>query len=695
VSTSGQGTVVGGDGAGIGGLTVVLEDVSTLFDRSLARGETTSTGAFSLTYEDDFSETGSRELRLRIRVGQHVVREDKRPDVSSAQLSYGQIQLPGTEGTSVLATLATGAPSRFSQGNALEWLCDDVDAWKRVADLIRNAGSHLDVMQLTISMEKFHAAASDERPKIVLDFHDPEPSAAQPRKADANDGRIERLLLAASQKPGVIVRIQIPVPTVDLHVLPFAGLAGVIVGLALLSLVAGLIVGLVIIAAAIIKLDRHFGRGVGVVADWFAKAHADTKVRVRALHTELFSITHTKLVIDGERKAILLGSPFEQVYYDSQAHVLDEPRRGDDAGVGPIHDVSVSVRGPAVGHMQEVFNSHWNLADPTDPLPLPPPNIPQVTTAEKGELLTSVQVVRTLNPRTFANVPPNEKDGEKGILEAYLRAIHFAQRFIYLENQYFNDEAVTDALIDVLKNKPNVKVILLLNVRPDMPHYPMWQRTTIIRLADAAGTDVANRLGVFTKWSHAASSPPTHPKPRLAKHYLHTKTAIIDNKWATVGSGNIDGASLDEFQAFWYSRLANVVLEGGASRNTETNCVVFEETPPAKSAVDDLRRRLWAEHLGVVDAGGKIKPDAAELNDSPTKDWLAVWAAKAEAKKAKLISTPNDPSPIHILPWPPPKKVGKANSKSHLELLGIPVEPFDLVPQGAPSFDFKTGAFKK
>ena len=693
MSTSAQGTVVGGNGAGIGGLTVVLEDVSTLFDRSLARGETTSTGAFSLTYEDDFSETGSRELRLRIRVGQHVVREDKRPDVSSAQLSYGQIQLPGTEGTSVLATLGTGEPSRFSHGNALEWLCDDVDAWKRVADLIRNADSHLDVMQLTISMEKFKAAATEERPQIVLDFHSPEPSAAQPRKVDANDGRVERLLLAASQKPGVTVRIQIPVPTVDLHVLPFAGLAGVVVGLALLSVVAGLLVGFVVIAAAIIGLDRHFGRAERAIAQWFAAAHADAKVRVRALHTELFSITHTKLVIDGDKKALLLGSPFEQVYYDSQGHVLDEPRRGDDAGKGPIHDVSVSVRGPAVRDMQETFNAHWNLADPSDPLPLPAPDIPQVSTTEGNELLTSVQVVRSLNPRTFKDVL-HEPDGEKGILEAYLRAIRFAERFIYIENQYFNDEPVTDALIDVLKNKPNVKVILLLNVEPDMPHYPMWQRTTIIRLAEAAGNDVEHRLGVFTSWSHAPSDA-KHPKPRLAKHYLHTKTAIIDNKWATVGSGNIDGASLDEFQAFWYSRLANVILEGGAARNTETNCVVFEETPPAKSAVDDLRRRLWAEHLGVVDAGGKIKPDAAELNDSPAKDWLAVWNAKAEEKKAKLIATPNDPSPIHVLPWPPPKAIRRPTSKNHLDLLEIKVEPFDLVPHGAPNFDFKTGDFKK
>jgi phosphatidylserine/phosphatidylglycerophosphate/cardiolipin synthase-like enzyme len=237
-------------------------------------------------------------------------------------------------------------------------------------------------------------------------------------------------------------------------------------------------------------------------------------------------------------------------------------------------------------------------------------------------------------------------------------------------------------------------VILLLNIVPDMPHYPMWQRTTVIRLTEAIGeVEAKKRLGVFTSWSHAPHDA-FHAKPRLAKHYLHTKTAIIDNNWATVGSANIDGASLDEFQAFWYSRLANVLLEGGEMRNTETNCVVYEPTPPAKSAVDALRRLLWAEHLGFV-SGGAPNPGDTQLADSAGKDWVAAWNGRADTKATGLRDTPNTPSDIHILKWPPAKKVRAATSKSHLELLEIPTDPFDLVPDGAPSFDFKTGAFEK
>ena len=34
--------------------------------------------------------------------------------------------------------------------------------------------------------------------------------------------------------------------------------------------------------------------------------------------------------------------------------------------------MSVAVRGGAVGHLEEVFNNHWNIAEPSDQLPVTP-----------------------------------------------------------------------------------------------------------------------------------------------------------------------------------------------------------------------------------------------------------------------------------------------------------------------------------
>ena len=199
-----------------------------------------------------------------------------------------------------------------------------------------------------------------------------------------------------------------------------------------------------------------------------------------------------------------------------------------------------------------------------------------------------MQVVRTFD-KMFA--PATE--GEQGVLEAYLRAIHLAERFIYIENQYFNNDTITEALVAALKKKPALQLILLLNACPDMPLYMDWQQKAIKRILGSFGDATTPR-------SASACSAPgsTRPRSRLASRsrtivdiYLHTKSALIDNRWATVGSANLDGASLDFIQyarAFFDSDV----------RNTEANLVVFEDAGTIVSAVDALRRRLWAEHLG-------------------------------------------------------------------------------------------------
>jgi phosphatidylserine/phosphatidylglycerophosphate/cardiolipin synthase-like enzyme len=368
-------------------------------------------------------------------------------------------------------------------------------------------------------------------------------------------------------------------------------------------------------------------------------------LRVRQLIDRSFNITHAKVVIDRGKEAILLGSPFEQAYYDSPEHAIDSGPRGGKASKGPIHDVSVGVRGPALKDFHDLFKSHWKFAEPTETLVDPVVSSDPVP-AQADEFNSTVQLALTLD-RMFSG--PGETDGEKGILEAYLRAIHFAERFIYIENQYFYNRLVVDALIDALKAKENLKAILLLNISPDMPYYLRWQRRAIKRIVDALtkqyGNTVNTRFRVFSSFSHAA--PDTfHPKPRLLDNYLHTKSAIIDNVWATVGSANLDGASMDAEDYF------NSVVDGQV-RHTEANVVVYEDTPVITSAVDALRRRLWAEHLGIVVDGqpGVLKLESADLNDDLKQtDWLNFWSQKADAKLNGLKSDPTKVSLVHILP---------------------------------------------
>jgi phosphatidylserine/phosphatidylglycerophosphate/cardiolipin synthase-like enzyme len=82
----------------------------------------------------------------------------------------------------------------------------------------------------------------------------------------------------------------------------------------------------------------------------------------------------------------------------------------------------------------------------------------------------TIQIVRSVTPQTLT------KKGETGILEAYRRAIHNARDFIYLENQYFTNKSVANALRNALKDRPELQLILLLNENPNVPSYQQRQR---------------------------------------------------------------------------------------------------------------------------------------------------------------------------------------------------------------------------
>ena len=181
--------------------------------------------------------------------------------------------------------------------------------------------------------------------------------------------------------------MQLPKPSLDKH-----GLVAVATGTAMLgtaaviflsgwiAVVAGLLAAIIELGLAIGYFILYFASAPKIVK-WFDDAGAQPgrkAVSVKRLQMRSNQFTHAKLVVDRDREALLLGSPMEQDYYDSLQHAVDEPRRGKSAKKGPIHDVSVGVRGPAVGHMQELFNNHWNVAASDYKLPVAPPSPPAV-----------------------------------------------------------------------------------------------------------------------------------------------------------------------------------------------------------------------------------------------------------------------------------------------------------------------------
>ncbi len=285
----------------------------------------------------------------------------------------------------------------------------------------------------------------------------------------------------------------------------------------------------------------------------------DTEVKVSDFNKN-FSLLHAKALIVDHTKAFLMGSPIKQGYFNSQVHSIVDARSKGRL----LHDVSLEVEGPAVAPIEKTFATIWNTTD-ASPVELPEPATPQQTENNQAEKkAVAVQVLRTMPGGTFKqsnNSGENLPHGETGILEAYQRAIANAKKFIYFENQYFTSPEIVNALKHRMKdqNKPKLQLIFVINFRPDLPGYPDRQIDVINTLKIVAESN-GHQLGVYTLWSRVepgGSEIEGTKEYEVAPIYVHSKVAIIDDVWATVGSANLDGTSLNYHQ---FSLLASGVM---------------------------------------------------------------------------------------------------------------------------------------
>jgi len=309
-----------------------------------------------------------------------------------------------------------------------------------------------------------------------------------------------------------------------------------------------------------------------------------------------------------------------------------------------------------------------------------------------AETNAAVQIVRTLP----ANLVPSAPDGEAGVLEAYLRAIGEAQEFVFLDNQYFTEVAIADALARALIRKKALEVIMVINGKVDLPFYNSLQPELIVRMYEELSKhrddpSAKLRLGVFTLWSHDAASTPQ----RILRTYTHAKTAIVDDKWATIGSANLDGVSLNLSQHVIHPVTLRDRRE---EREVDVNAVIFNGVNglPPSTVPADFRRALWAEHLG-------LELDDAVLESRPADGWLALWKSRAEAKLKGLIEVPPRRETARVLAWRPKTRPPKnredeldppsAEPLKHLLELGLTEEGLRhlTVETAGRSFDFRTG----
>ncbi|MDX6604924.1 MAG: hypothetical protein QOF23_1433 [Solirubrobacterales bacterium] len=294
---------------------------------------------------------------------------------------------------------------------------------------------------------------------------------------------------------------------------------------------------------------------------------------------------HEKLVIVDGEIAFVGGIDLTSLGGD-RFDSSDHPSRG---AIG-WHDASTRLAGPAVADVADHFASRWQAVTGERLAPTPPP-----TPAGEHE----VQVVRTVPEKIYDFLP----QGDFRILESYQRALRAAQSLIYLENQFLWAPQIVEMLLGKLRNPPTdrFRLVVLLPAKPNNgADDTRGQLAQLVEADDGAGRFLAATLSSRTG--------------QLAGPlYVHAKVGIVDDRWLTIGSAN-----LNEHSLFNDSEMNVVSCDPSLARET--------------------RLRLWSEHLELP---------TEEVDGDPTRVVDELW--KPIAREQLERRERDEPATHHLL----------------------------------------------
>jgi phosphatidylserine/phosphatidylglycerophosphate/cardiolipin synthase-like enzyme len=266
------------------------------------------------------------------------------------------------------------------------------------------------------------------------------------------------------------------------------------------------------------------------------------------------------------------------------------------------HDVQAEVQGPVVQSLFDLFRAMWNEvrgrataagltatgratgAVTCDSHSSGMPDLPSRTLSSPTSARMHVQSARTCPQFNFstsvaaslagAGLPSNQPlsfapSGLFEIKQVWQKGISGAETYIYIEDQAFTSLELFDWINTQLKAKPSLKVILI--AAGDDPTAPNPSEFTKVNV-DAVNNHLLNGLS-----SSDISNRVAYCMHTQRGKFIHTKSTLVDDQWALIGSANAMRRSL-------YTDI-------------EHSVAFMDE---AGQAVADYRRELWGTLLNAT-----------------------------------------------------------------------------------------------
>ena len=225
---------------------------------------------------------------------------------------------------------------------------------------------------------------------------------------------------------------------------------------------------------------------------------------------------HRKLLVVDDRIAFTGGVNISQSYAMSSLF-RSKAAKGNALG---WRDTHLQVQGPAVAVLQTVFLRTWNAQFVT------PDQSPSVT-------ITANNTASRLGPavgQQTVQVVASEPGGLQEVYAVYIEAIRAARHRIYLTCAYLvPDDDMLQALLDAAQRGVDVQLVL-----------PGVKEGGMVFYAGQSFFEdmLKGGMRIFL----------------MREAVLHAKTAVIDGRWSTVGTANMDTRS------FFHNSEINVIV---------------------------------------------------------------------------------------------------------------------------------------
>jgi len=277
---------------------------------------------------------------------------------------------------------------------------------------------------------------------------------------------------------------------------------------------------------------------------------------------------HQKVIVVDDALAFSGGIDLTGHRWDTTAHRVDEPLRLNAAGdpYEPYHEVQAMVSGPVAASLGTLVRRRWQALGQTPP-PLAPASLGDLWPDAVEPDLTDIDVAIA---RTLPSL-----EGEPGIRECerlFVDSIAAARQSVYIESQYFTNDALAGALAARLEEPDGPEIVVVI---PKECHG--WvEQETMGALRDQA----LRHLIAADRWRRLRIVYPAASCARDVATFVHSKVMIVDDRFVRIGSANFSRRSMS------VDSECDLAIDAGSA-------------PAHRAGVQRIRNRLIGEHVGV------------------------------------------------------------------------------------------------